>query len=77
MDHQFLKTLWHLRFEKMKKTEEDSAWNYQELLDQCLVEWGVESRPVQILTTLVREERAHEKLAEHLLEILKRYGGNL
>lgn len=77
MDREFLKTLWALRFEKMRKTEEASAWNYQELLDQCLVEWGCDSKPVQILTTLVREERAHEKLAEKLTDILKNYGGSL
>lgn len=75
MNHEFLKTLWQLRFEKMKRTEESSAWNYQELLDQCLVEWGAESKPVKILSTLVREERAHEKLAEKLIDILKKYGG--
>ena len=74
MDRAFLKTLWGLRFEKMRKTEEASAWNYQELLDQCLVEWGTESKPAKILSTLVREERAHEKLAEKLIDILKKYG---
>ena len=75
MDRQFLKTLWHLRFEKMKKTEDASAWNYQELLNQVLVEWGSQSKSAEILTTLVREERAHGKLAEKLLDILKKYEG--
>ncbi len=75
MNREFLKTLWGLRFEKMKKTEESSAWNYQELLNQCLVEWGPQSKPAEILSALVREERAHEKLAEKLIDILKNYGG--
>ncbi len=73
MDREFLKTLWVLRFEKMKRTEEAAAWTYQDLLDQCLVEWGQGSKPVEILSTLVREERGHAKLAERLLDILKNY----
>ena len=75
MNREFLKTLWQLRFEKMKKTEESSAWNYQELLNQVLVEWGPQSKAAEILATLVREERAHEKLADKLLNILKNYEG--
>ena len=74
MNREFLKTLWGLRFEKMRKTEASSAWVYQELLDQCLVAWGPDSQPAQTLATLVREERAHEKLAEKLIDILKKYG---
>ncbi len=30
MNLEYLKTLWMLRFEKMKKTEEDAAGSYQE-----------------------------------------------
>jgi len=75
VNHEFLKTLWQLRFEKMKKTEASSAWNYQELLNQVLVEWGPQSKPAEILATLVREERAHERLADKLLDILKNDGG--
>ncbi len=75
MDREFLKTLWQLRFEKMKKTESDSAWNYQAHLNQAMAEWGPDSKPVEILSTLVREERAHEKLVDKLLNILKNYGG--
>lgn len=71
MDREFLKTLWALRFEKMRKMEETAAWSYQELLDQCLVEWGHDSQPVKILSVLVREERGHEKLVERLIDILK------
>lgn len=73
MDREFLETLWELRFEKMKKNEADAAWKYQGLLNECVEAWGSDNRAAIILSTLVREERAHEKLVEYLIDILKSY----
>lgn len=75
MNHEFLKTLWELRFEKIKKNEADAAWKYQGLLNDCADAWGRDCPAAVILSTLVREERAHEKLADKLIDILKHYGG--
>jgi len=69
MKIEFLKTLWALRFEKMKKTEEDAAWIYQEILDQCLMDFGNETEVVGLLAQLVREERGHAKQADELIKI--------
>ncbi len=69
MKTEYLKTLWTLRFEKMRKCEEQAAWGYQEILDRCLVDFGKEDETVKLLSQLVREERAHEKLAEELIKI--------
>ena len=66
-----LKTLWFLRFEKMKKTEEEAAWGYQEIMDECLVAFGPESPIVRKLQQLVKEERMHERLAEELVSLCK------
>ena len=70
MENEFLKTLWMLRFQKMKKNEEEAAWKYQEILDQCLVDFGKQDPTVQALHQLVQEERMHEKLAEELIQIV-------
>ncbi len=69
MENEFLKNLWQLRFEKMKKNEEEAAWAYQEVLDLCLVLFGGAHPVIEKLQTLVKEERMHEKLAEELIEI--------
>ena len=69
MKTEYLKTLWTLRFEKMKKTEEEAAWNYQEILDQCLLDFGGEAEVIGLLAQLVREERSHAKMAEELIKI--------
>jgi len=69
MESSFLKDLWVLRFEKMKKGEEDAAWMYQELLDQCLTLLDKDHPVIPLLQMLVREERMHEKLAEQLIQI--------
>ena len=69
MKNEYLKTLWTLRFEKIKKNEEDAAWKYQEMLDQCLLDFGEGDESVALLRQLVREERAHAKLAEELIRI--------
>ncbi len=70
MKNEFLKTLWMLRFQKMKKNEEEAAWKYQEILDQCLTDFKDEKLIVDNLRQLVREERAHERLAEELIQIV-------
>lgn len=72
MRNEYLKTLWMLRFEKMKKTEEDAAWNYQKVLDQCLIDFGKDDEIVSMLRQLVKEERAHAHLAEELIRICHR-----
>lgn len=69
MKIEFLKTLWLLRFEKMKKNEEQAAWKYQEILDQFLLEEKKDEEVVRLLGQLVHEERGHEKLAEELIKI--------
>lgn len=70
MKNEILKTLWMLRFQKMKKNEEEAAWKYQEILDRCLMDFRDEKLIVENLRQLVREERMHEKLAEELIQIV-------
>ncbi len=70
--NEFLKTLWTLRFQKMKRAEERAAWKYQEILDLCLLEFPDEKLILEHLKQLVREERMHEKLAEELTAIVYR-----
>ena len=70
MQIEYLKTLWMLRFEKLKKDEEEAAWKYQEILDQFLSETSKIEEVILLLTRLVREERAHEKLGEELIKIV-------
>lgn len=69
MRNEYLKTLWMLRFEKMRKSEEEAAWNYQEMLDECLLNLGSDEQMVVLLRQLVREERGHTKMAEELIKI--------
>lgn len=71
MKNEYLKTLWSLRFEKMKKGEEEAAWKYQEILDRCLQGFDANDEVIKSLAQLVREERAHEKLAEELINICR------
>ena len=70
MKIEYLKTLWMLRFEKIKKSEEEAAWKYQEILDQCLTDLGEEGGIAPLLGRLVREERMHERMAEELIRIV-------
>ena len=72
MLNEFLKTLWLLRFEKLKKNEEEAAWKYQEILDQCLVDFDPKDDIIGLLAVLVREERMHERLGEELIRICQR-----
>ena len=72
MKNEFLKTLWMLRFQKMKHNEAEAAWTYQEILNECLLDFGPEDAVVAHLQRLVREERAHEKLAGELITICQR-----
>jgi len=67
----YLKTLWLLRFEKIRKGEETAAWKYQELLDQCMAAWGEHDLSVKLLHTLVSEERMHEKIADELIQLCR------
>ena len=69
MRNEYLKTLWMLRFEKMRQCEEEAAWNYQGMRDECLAALGQDDEAVILLAQLVREERAHEKMAEELIKI--------
>ena len=72
MRNEYLKTLWMLRFEKIKQSEEQAAWSYQEGVDELLESFGVEDESIPLLRCLVREERMHEKLAEELIKICQR-----
>jgi hypothetical protein len=72
MRNELLKTLWLLRFEKIKKTEEDAAWNYQEIFDQCLIDFGSHDETAVLLEQLVRDERLHARLGEELIRICHR-----
>ena len=72
MKIEYLKTLWTLRFEKIKKTEEEAAWGYQEILDQLRESFGHDEEIVKLLERLVREERMHSKLGEELLQICRK-----
>ncbi len=68
----YLKTLWLLRFEKIKKAENEAAWAYQEVLDDCLLEFPADDPTIAALRTLVREERMHAGLAEELILICRK-----
>ena len=72
MRNEYLKTLWMLRFEKMKQNEDQAAWSYQEAVDECLESFGSEHECVLLLRNLVKEERMHAKLAEELIKICQR-----
>jgi|GEM_PF-1002402 len=72
MKNDFFKTLWTLRFEKMRKNEEDAAWKYQAVMDECLEEFGAKDETVMLLRQLVKEERGHSKMAEELIGICQR-----
>lgn len=72
MKVEYLKTLWMLCFEKIRKTEEEAAWNYQEILDQCMIAFGVQDEGAAFLAQLVRDERMHARLGEELVDICRR-----
>ncbi len=69
MKNEYLKTLWLLRFEKMRQSEEAAAWNYQDILDECLLLLGPEDPAIALLNQLRQEERCHAKMAEELIRI--------
>lgn len=71
MKTEFLKTLWILRFEKMRENEEQAAWTYQEILDQCLMAFGEKDPVIEPLRRLVQDERGHAKCAEELLKMCR------
>ena len=68
MQTEYLKTLLALRFEKLRETEEQAAWDYQEILDRFLKEADKEEEIIELLSQLVREERMHEKMAADLIK---------
>lgn len=72
MKTEYLKTLWMLRFQKMKDAEDQAAWAYQEILDRCILGFGPEVNVAGLLRELVQDERGHAKLAEELLKICQR-----
>ncbi|MBI3317081.1 MAG: hypothetical protein HYZ85_03650 [Candidatus Omnitrophica bacterium] len=72
MKNEYLKTLWVLRFEKQRKNEEEAAWKYQELYDQCVQGLGVEDEAVKLLQQLSKEERQHAGLTDELIHIAQR-----
>ena len=53
----------------MRKSEEAAAWKFQEMLDQCLMSLDRNDPVIPLLSQLVREERAHERMAEELLHL--------
>jgi len=69
MRDEYLKTLWQLRFEKMRKSEEEAAWKFQEMLNQCLLAFDRSDPVIELLSQLVREERAHERMADEMLHL--------
>lgn len=71
MKNEYLKTLWMLRFEKIRKTEEQAAWDYQEILDRCLAELGPGDEAVALLGQVIRDERMHAQLGEELIKICR------
>ena len=72
MQIDYLKTLWLLRFEKIKKAENEAAWAYQEVLDDCLLDLAPDDPVIEALKTLVREERMHAGLADELIRICRK-----
>ena len=68
---EYLKSLWTLRFEKMKSLESNSAWTYQEMLDECLSDSETDTKVVGILQMLIKEEKQHTRIAEELLHICR------
>jgi len=72
MRNEYLKTLWTLRFEKLRRNEEEAAWKYQEVMNDCLEEFGARDETVLLLRQLVKEERSHARLAEELIRICRR-----
>ncbi|MCB9799621.1 MAG: hypothetical protein H6757_02545 [Candidatus Omnitrophica bacterium] len=74
MQSEYLKILWGLRFEKIKKTEGKAAWGYQDILEECLEFVNKDHEIIQLLHQLVSEERAHEKLADELLALWHQAG---
>lgn len=71
MKTEYHKTLWSLRFEKMRRLEEEAAWGYQEILNRLLVATPRKEEAIRLLTQLVREERMHERLADELIAIVR------
>ncbi len=71
MDRKLYKELWRMRFEKMLKLEEQAAFDYQELLDECRAKH--EQHPIEPhLERLIVDEKKHARLVRELLTILEK-----
>ena len=69
MKDEYLKTLWMLRFEKVKRGEDHAVETYHEIMERCAEAFGEEDLAVSILGRLVTEEKAHAMLAEKMMQI--------
>lgn len=69
MKTEVLKTLWILRFEKMKRLEQEAAWTYQGILEAFLREPDDYPEEIKLLRELVQDEKSHTLLAEELIRI--------
>jgi len=69
MKTEYLKTLWTLRFEKIKKCETEASEAYEQLAARSAVILGADHPAVQMLRQLVQEENVHARLAESLIRI--------
>lgn len=69
MEAEYLKTLWMLRFEKIKRGEEHAVESYTELAAKCEALFGEDQPAVHLLRQLILEERGHVRLAEELIRI--------
>ena len=71
MDRRLYKELWHMRFEKMLKLEEQSVVDYQSPLDETKERF--KDHPIEPhLKKLITDEKKHAQLVKELLTILHR-----
>ncbi len=68
----FLKTLWMLRFEKIRDAEEEAAFKYQQLMDSIILLLGKDHETVKLLKRMVKDELNHGVIARELIEICDR-----
>ncbi len=67
--NEYLKTLWMLRFEKIKKDEQGAVSAYQQIMEQCLLDFDQEHEVIEMLRRLVLEEKGHVKMSDELIKI--------
>ena len=74
MDRSQYKELWKLRFEKMLRLEEQSARDYETLLEECRSKYT--DHPIEPhLEQLIHDEKRHAHLVKELLKILNHQSG--